>query len=413
MRAFLLALASLGFASDGRRVRMANEETESRSHGQPSISAPSSHAAESQLHALAEFLFALDPAAAWQAPNLGNGGSLSLQTHSSHHAASSPSIRSSRHGQSSFGAGVNGRGQALPASRATRTGNAPQMIWASAFSELKTEDSRDTASPAGLTCRLSLNVGRESGTFMPAEWSASGARLFLPVSVTFSQEPVGNEVDRERLLGPREKWHRLVVNGDATFVSSRGLEHVAVNDGAWSVTPSGHESGELLVRFYLDFPNGAVRNDVKLPAGRVFFSSGAWPQAELSAAREKVAAMEEQVAALRKEFEEKATFLKNGSALQRAKALRTGTAIYDQLVLREESLEYMKSGLPNSKGAMEVPNSMLHLNKDGGLSIKRRGPARRLFAEEYHVIGTFSFNDLVSSHPQIEHETKQLSASTA
>lgn len=284
------------------------------------------------------------------------------------------------------------------------------MIWAPM---LRTGGSLDTRSLAGLTCRLSLNIGRESGTLMPSDWSASGARLLLPVPVTFSNEPFGTEGEQEKLLGPREKWRRLTVNGDATFVGSRGLEHVAVNDGAWSVTPSGHESGELLVRFYLDFPDGAVRNDVKLPAGRVFFASGAWSEAELFEAREKAAELEDQVAELNQAFKEKATFLKNGTALERAKALRAGTAIYDKLAFRQKSLNDIMSSIPSSKDAIEVPNSMLHLNKLGGLSIKTRGPARRFFAREYHVIGTFSFNDLVSDHLQIEHEIKQLSRSIA
>ena len=43
------------------------------------------------------------------------------------------------------------------------------------------------------TCRVTLNVGREKGTWMPDDWAASGARLSLPVDVTFSDEPIDNE----------------------------------------------------------------------------------------------------------------------------------------------------------------------------------------------------------------------------
>ena len=51
---------------------------------------------------------------------------------------------------------------------------------------------------AGTSWRLSLNVGREPGTWMPKEWAASGARLAMPIDVHFSSVAAPNW--REPLL---------------------------------------------------------------------------------------------------------------------------------------------------------------------------------------------------------------------
>ena len=47
-----------------------------------------------------------------------------------------------------------------------------------------------TVSPAGMTCCVTLNVGREPGTWMPREWASSGARLSLPLVVKARSTPL-------------------------------------------------------------------------------------------------------------------------------------------------------------------------------------------------------------------------------
>lgn len=42
----------------------------------------------------------------------------------------------------------------------------------------------------GMTCRATLNLGREPGTWMPPEWGSSGARLSLPMTLRFTDEPL-------------------------------------------------------------------------------------------------------------------------------------------------------------------------------------------------------------------------------
>ena len=54
---------------------------------------------------------------------------------------------------------------------------------------------------------------------------------------------------------------------------------VAVDGGAWTATPTALP-GVSSVRFYLSFPESSRRNDVTLPAGRVFFSSSCFEGAD-------------------------------------------------------------------------------------------------------------------------------------
>ena len=130
---------------------------------------------------------------------------------------------------------------------------------------------------SGLTCTATLNLGREPGTWMPQEWAASGARLSLPLELRFSDELVDLGFPGEEVFGGRAA-RRLVCDG-GSFVGPQGEVKVSSTGGAWVVEPSGQE-GEGRVRFFLDFPEGATRNDVSLPAGRVYFSCACWESAE-------------------------------------------------------------------------------------------------------------------------------------
>jgi len=127
------------------------------------------------------------------------------------------------------------------------------------------------ATLAGLNCSVVLNLGREPGTAMPADWGASGARLSLPLKVNFSDEVVDLGFPGEEAL--KGRYAKRVYCDGGTFVGPQGEVSVMALGGAWKVFPS-QTPGANVVRFFIDFPEEASRNDVKLPAGRVSFSSG-------------------------------------------------------------------------------------------------------------------------------------------
>ena len=54
-----------------------------------------------------------------------------------------------------------------------------------------------------------------------------------------------------------------------------------VRGGAWAIQPPKPPQKPALLRFWLEFPEEAKRNDVTLPPGRVFFTAPVWQEIEL------------------------------------------------------------------------------------------------------------------------------------
>ena len=127
-----------------------------------------------------------------------------------------------------------------------------------------------SADLAGLDFKITMSVGRESGTWMDKEWAASGARLLLPLQCSFTGDELDLGFPGEEALAGRY-CRRLDCDG-GSFVGPGGTVTVACDGGGWWAAPTGRP-GEQSLRFFLDFPEGAERNDVSIPPGRVFFSS--------------------------------------------------------------------------------------------------------------------------------------------
>merc|ERR1740130_1590579 len=143
-------------------------------------------------------------------------------------------------------------------------------------------DAWTNAQLQGSSWRLKLDVGREEGTQMPEEWSASGARLPLSLEVCFTGDPVSGGALRWSVEEPSCcPAKRLLVTSAATLVGADGEVSVAVGAGGWLAEPEDR-CGRSTLRFYLDFPDGAERNGASIPAGRVFFNAACWDGAVLS-----------------------------------------------------------------------------------------------------------------------------------
>lgn len=138
----------------------------------------------------------------------------------------------------------------------------------------------DSISLDGLECRINLDVGREPGTWMEKDWGESGARLVLPIKVRFTNDQIDLGIPGEEGLGGRYCRKLQVLDDAISFVGPQGQVEVPVLDGGWATLPilnQKMEAGERKLRFFLDFPEGAQRNDVSIPSGRVFFSSAVLP----------------------------------------------------------------------------------------------------------------------------------------
>jgi hypothetical protein len=128
--------------------------------------------------------------------------------------------------------------------------------------------------------RFTLNVGREVGTYMPEAWGASGARLALPLEVTVTSDTLKGG-DQDNVVGSGAC--ALLVTGGTTFISSKGEESVDMSSGGgWKIEfPAGKTGRAARLTFWLDVKEEAQRNDVTLPAERIYFTANCWREQEL------------------------------------------------------------------------------------------------------------------------------------
>lgn len=111
---------------------------------------------------------------------------------------------------------------------------------------------------------ISMDIGREKGTWMPQSWGISGRRLEVDLSVQFL--PDGE----------------MAVEVVSPFID------MTVGPGKWTVGPAegssrrrtNKSSGSLRViadtcRFWVE-TNGFARGDVSIPPGKIYFAVPAW-----------------------------------------------------------------------------------------------------------------------------------------
>lgn len=71
----------------------------------------------------------------------------------------------------------------------------------------------------GCTFKVTLDVGREPGTWMPEAWAASGARLSLPMRVTFANDFADVGMVRDTFI---DQPARRVLSSGGSFVGRQG-----------------------------------------------------------------------------------------------------------------------------------------------------------------------------------------------
>ncbi len=239
----------------------------------------------------------------------------------------------------------------------------------------------------GSRWKVSLNIGREPGTWMPEDWASSGARLLLPLEVRFDAEDEPSV--SERIIGGSAR--RLTVLSEPSFVGAAGEVKVACAGGAWCLTPS--EAGEEgALRFCLDFPEESRRNDVTLPPGRVFFTTAAWQGDALERKLAERAEVEEKVRLTEASYVEAEKASREGSLWDRLSSFRSGVDKFDKRTAARAELgkfAMLPRRLDDTTGA---PGGV-RVAERGGLSVKRI----KMVREEYHILGRFSMAPAVTS----------------
>lgn len=173
------------------------------------------------------------------------------------------------------------------------------------------------------------------------------------------------------------------------FVGPQGEELVRVNPGAWRATPTG-AGGESFLRFWLDVPQGASRNDVSIPSGRVFFTNGCWEAEQLSLAQQALKSLEEEIDALDSETAQAASQSNGLNVVKRALIFREEVLRSERRQVLTQKYSAVAQSMPGPSGCVDGPEGLM-VGKRGGLCVKRPG---RPFGEEYHILGTFSMAQL-------------------
>eukprot|EP00956_Cyclotella_meneghiniana_P015391 scaffold23535_cov35-Cyclotella_meneghiniana.AAC.1 len=128
---------------------------------------------------------------------------------------------------------------------------------------------------------IDVEVGRISGTAMPSEWASSGAKLAFTLHVGFTTNSIANQMMTNKeilaadaLMGTT--LQTIVPLEQPSFISVSGSESIVVKPGAYGCQIQNVDSNQYALRWYLDFPNGAKRNDVVLPPEHIYFLTRCW-----------------------------------------------------------------------------------------------------------------------------------------
>ena len=291
---------------------------------------------------------------------------------------------------------------------------------------------------------------------MPPEWAASGAKLGFQLHVKFTDDVASCEIitkerlmleddalmcytktalppiidDRgvthpEKLLSLLAQFRvpRLRKQGkqlmeptllsveplnNPTFITTNGTQTVDVEGGAYGyycqMEGWNSSSKQYALRFFLDFPHGAKRNDVELPAERIFFLTTCWLSSspednnELDRARKRKEQFEQEIeltdARRNKIRSQELSSNILGNAIQRAFNLRHLLVLAVrqnklQGQLKEVEREYPLDSL-GSVGVIQGPNDVIYA-KEGVIAVKRLKGAMGT-QEEYCSVGTFAIH---------------------
>jgi hypothetical protein len=227
---------------------------------------------------------------------------------------------------------------------------------------------------------------------MPPEWAASGTRLVLPnLDVEFTN---AKSAEKEQLLG-QGSASQLVMQPltKPTFVGIDGQKEVPVEKGAFCISGANKVLRNSF-RFYLDFPEGAERNDVKLPAERVFFTSTCWQDdGEFAEARRQQQATKDEL----KELKELLEKLEDDSGfVQQTLRFRSKVLMIERINVLKEREQQQDAYLPQfeSKDTIRGPPSLIFA-KEGYMAVKRFAGIFGM-QEQYHFVGTFTITEFLN-----------------
>ena len=263
-----------------------------------------------------------------------------------------------------------------------------------------------------IQAELLVSIGRIEGTAMPPEWAASGAKLGFALEVEFTNDSADYEMTKERLLTRDALMGSKILCVEPlntpTFVSANGQESIRVEAGAYGCQIQGLESRQYAFRFFLDFPDGAKRNDVELPAERIYFLSSCWllptgdaGKKSLERAQTRRDRLMASIQETNQEMNELELKLSEANIIQKVALFKDSMKSAERLQKLNSQLNELEQTYPlDPSKIIKGPNEIIFA-KEGMVAVKRlRGTMGT--KEQYHWVGTFSFNDFFEDDDEEE-----------
>ena len=236
---------------------------------------------------------------------------------------------------------------------------------------------------------------------MPPEWAASGAKLGFNLEVGFTDYEVDMDpqtiksLQQDAMMG--STLRTVLPLNQPSFVSASGTESIDVRRGAYGCQVHDRESKQYALRWYFDFPNGAKRNDVELPAERIYFLGRCWLPSSSNDGDNKILenAMKEKEQLLSDIELTNARYNKIrstppagnifGDIVQNAFNMRHMVVLIERKKSLQLKLDELLKKYPlDTDKVVEGPNDVTFA-KEGVVAVKR--------SRQYHWIGTFSINE--------------------
>ena len=183
---------------------------------------------------------------------------------------------------------------------------------------------------------------------------------------------------------------------EPSFISSEGTQIVKVLPGAYGCQIQQVQSQQYALRFFVDFPDGAVRNDVELPAERVYFLSSCWNNDNegllLSRAVERQRKLEEGIEEITRQLDRIEEEQEGRNLFQKAMKFRESVDLVERRGKLKVQLQELEQIYPLESGkVIKGPNNIIFA-KEGVIAVKRLRGAMGT-REQYHWIGTFTYNE--------------------
>jgi hypothetical protein len=265
---------------------------------------------------------------------------------------------------------------------ATPTSTPPNVV----ASQTRTRGrKRDETLLDNTSWKLSLDIGREPGTWMPKDWGVSGSRLKIDFEFEFSDRQL---YEREDFLGSMGDAKIVSVKDSKMVLSpsiTEGTKEIAVKDGGWRVSKGKGPMGSDLLRFYVEIDEEVSRTggDVYCPAGRIYCSCGFFnmdrpSNGEKAMYKKRLDDLIDRAEALDEEILQ-AGFL--------GKLQKNAQMIKLKVEMQETAERY------RGASAIEPDTSILRFSPEGDVGLTKEGgvccKVEKNMATEYHILGRF------------------------